>query len=288
MDITGLPPKSVVLANGIILNYVRAGRGTPLIFIHGAMGDYRSWQPQWPGFIARFDCISYSRRYSYPNPNALEATNHNALVDAADLELFMDVLGLEKAILVGSSYGGYTALAMALRAPNRVRAVVAVEAPMMRYAMETAEGAAVAAEFLQNSAYPAREAFARGDDEAGVRILTGGIAGQAPEAVSPVVLHRRMANVRAARSLALSEDEFPWLEPDRLAALPMPVLLISGACTAPVHAAIFRNLCKVMPLARVRVIPQSGHSVTQEQPQVFMSEVLEFLSDTQLLSHVTA
>lgn len=288
MDIADIPPKPVELPTGATLNYIRDGAGDPLVFIHGAMGDYRSWRPQWTHFTTRFDCISYSRRYSFPNPNELTTHDHNALVDAADLEALLDALSLDSAILVGSSYGGYTALAMAARAPERVKAVVSVEAPMMRYAALTEEGTLISEAFLENAARPARAAFIRGDDVEGVRLLTGGISGRAPEAIPAAVLDRRMTNVRAARSLALSDDEFPWIEPERLAALPMPILLMSGAETAPVHAAIFRNLCTAMPQAKVRIIPRSGHSVSQEQAEQFNSEVMAFLAENRLLARAPA
>ena len=288
MDIADIPPKPVELPTGATLNYIRDGAGDPLVFIHGAMGDYRSWRPQWTHFTTRFDCISYSRRYSFPNPNELTTHDHNALVDAADLEALLDALSLDSAILVGSSYGGFTALAMAARAPERVKAVVSVEAPMMRYAALTEEGTLISEAFLENAARPARAAFIRGDDVEGVRLLTGGISGQAPEAIPAAVLDRRMTNVRAARSLALSDDEFPWIEPERLAALQMPILLMSGAETAPVHAAIFRNLCTAMPQAKVRIIPRSGHSVSQEQAEQFNSEVMAFLAENRLLARAPA
>lgn len=284
LDLANTLPHAIELPTGATLNYVRSGTGEALVFIHGAMGDYRSWQPQWSRFTDLFDCVSYSRRYSFPNPNDLTRHDHNALVDAADLEALLDALSLDQAILVGSSYGGFTALAMASRAPERVKAIVSVEAPMMRYASLTKEGAAIANAFLENSAAPARAAFARGDDAEGVRLLTGGIVGKAPDAIPDTVLGRRMTNVRAARSLALSDDEFPWLAPERLATLPMPVLLMSGAETAPVHGAIFKNVCAAMPQAKVRIIPNSGHSVSQQQAERFNAEVTDFLAENKLLS----
>lgn len=92
-----------------------------------------------------------------------------------------------------------------------------------------------------------------------------------------------MRNVRAARSLALSDDEFPWLDPAALAALPMPVLLMSGANTAPIHAAIFRAVCRAMPQAAVRVIEGSGHSGSQQRSDEFNDEVFSFLEKNGLV-----
>ena len=279
MDLAELTPKAVALPNGVTLNYVRAGQGDPLVFIHGAMGDWRSWAPQWEAFTAIYDCISYSRRYSFPNPNTMPSPDHGALVEAEDLRLFMDALGIDRAILVGSSYGGFTALALGLAAPKRVAAIVAVEPPMMRYAEMDEDGAAVASNFREMTVLPSRKAFERGDDAEGTRILTEGIAERNGQRRTPPpeVLKGRLQNALAARMLALSSDEFPLLPPAGLAAMPMPVLLLSGRETAPVHAAIFRNVVRHMPRARSRIIEGSGHSVSRQQPEQFNKAVLDFL-----------
>ena len=280
MQLKDIPLTSVTLQNGVILNYVRQGTGPVLILIHGAMGDWRSWQPQWDVFTQHFDCISYSRRFSFPNPNSMPSPDHSALVDAEDLEGFMDALEIDKAILVGSSYGGFTALAMAVRAPERVLALVAVEPPMMRYAEMSDDGARIAHEFRKATAEPAREAFARGDDAEGAKILTGGIAGRQSRDLSSAGMGPRLQNAKAARMLALSSDEFPLLPPETLAKLPMPILLMSGAQTAPVHAAIFASVAKAVTQAKTRIVEGSGHSVSRETPETFNRETLTFLSQT--------
>lgn len=89
-----------------------------------------------------------------------------------------------------------------------------------------------------------------------------------------------MLNAKAARSLALSDDEFPWLEPADLEALPMPVMLLSGEQTAPVHDAIFKAVAAVMPQVRAHKIVGAGHSVSQQQPETFNRLVLDFLKSS--------
>ena len=284
LSLADCSPVPVTLPTGITLNYVRKGSGPTMILIHGAMGDLLAWSPQWGPFTQKFDCISYSRRYSHPNPNPMKTRSHSALVDAEDLEGLMDTLGIDNAILVGSSYGGFTALAAALRMPSRIDAVVSVEAPMMRYGEADPRGADIIRRFKETTADPARAAFERGDDEKGALILTGGIVGRDPATVPQHIMARRMRNIEAAKSLALSDDEFPQLGRDELAALPMPVLLMSGAKTAPVHAAIFAAVCAAMPNATSVIVEDSGHSVSQQQPEVFNAEVLAFLKSHQLCS----
>jgi pimeloyl-ACP methyl ester carboxylesterase len=272
-----LEPTKHLLPNGVELHTVRAGHGPSVVFIHGAMGDWRSWAPQWPAFTEQFDCISYSRRYSFPNHNTMASPHHSALDEAEDLRQLLDLLGLQRCILVGSSYGGFTALALAVSHPERVQALVAVEPPMMKYALLTPEGQAIAAEFRARVIEPANAAFRAGDDLAASRIMTGGINGAASPVTDGEAMQRRLQNMRAMKMLALSSDEFPLLAPEALAALPMPVMLLSGGQTEAVHRAIFEQLCLHMPQARSLRVEGAGHGVTREQAQVFNTRVLEFL-----------
>lgn len=273
-----LTPTAWSLPNGVQLHTVREGHGVPLIFIHGAMGDWRSWSPQWSDFTARFDCVSYSRRYSFPNHNLMPSPDHGALHEAQDLELLMMAMGLERAVLVGSSYGAFTALALAVQSPSRVHAIVAVEPPMMKYAHLTPQGRAVAEAFKREVIEPANAAFRAGEDEQAARIMTGGINGTQSSVNIGAGLQRRLQNLRAMKMLALSSDEFPWLSPEQLSQLPMPVLLISGRQTPAVHSAIFKSVCEAMPQARREWVDGAGHGVTREQPQMFNRLALEFLS----------
>lgn len=273
-----LTPVAWALPNGVQLHTVREGSGTPLVFIHGAMGDWRSWGAQWAAFTPHFDCVSYSRRYSFPNHNPMPSPDHGALHEAQDLRLLMDAMGLERAVLVGSSYGAFTALALAVQAPARVQAVVAVEPPMMKYAHHSAEGGLVAEAFRREVIEPANAAFRAGEDERAAQIMTGGINGGRSAVNTGAAMARRLQNLRAMKMLALSSDEFPLLSPAQLGGLRMPVLLLAGRQTQPVHRAIFENVCAAMPQARHGWVEGAGHGVTREQAGTFNRLALDFLA----------
>lgn len=273
-----LPTTAWALPNGVQLHTVREGHGAPLIFIHGAMGDWRSWAAQWPAFTPQFDCISYSRRYSFPNHNTMPSPDHGALHEAQDLQLLMDAMGIERAVLVGSSYGAFTALALAVQSPERVDAIVAVEPPMMKYARRTHEGQTVAEAFRREVIEPANAAFRAGEDERAAQIMTGGINGGHSGVTNGTAMARRLQNLRAMKMLALSSDEFPWLSPAQLSGLPMPVLLLAGRQTQPVHRVIFENVCAAMPHAKHDWVDGAGHGVTREQPDIFNRLALTFLA----------
>jgi esterase len=267
------------LPNGVELAYDIAGQGAPLVFIHGAMGDWRSWDAQWPAFTPHFRCLRYSRRYSHPNPNRMPSPHHSALDEAQDLRLLLDHLGWEQAHLVGSSYGSFTALALAVDQPQRCLALALSEPAMLCYALFSDAGRAAEQAFRRTVIEPANAAFRRGEDMLAAQIMTGGIVGAA-RAPAPAAMARRQQNVLAMRMLAMSSNEFPLLAPARLAALAMPVLLLAGRNTPAIHAETFRNVCAAMPQARLAWIEGAGHGTAADNPARFNQLVLDFLRES--------
>jgi pimeloyl-ACP methyl ester carboxylesterase len=289
MTLEAAPLQRLVVTEGVELHAALGGQGEPLVFIHGVMGDWRSWSNQWPAFVARFRCCSYSRRYNHPNGNRMPSPHHSAVVEAQDLLGLIDTLGWERVTLVGSSYGAFVALALAVTHPQRVRAIVASEPAMLCYAEFSAQGRSTLEAFRRDVVEPANAAFRAGDDLLGARLMTGGIQGSGRAVTDPATptpasgqaraqaMARREQNVHAMRMLALSSNEFPLLAPASLAALPMPVLLLRGEHTPAIHAEVFHNVAAAMPQAAVQTIAGSGHSVPQDQPAAFNAAALAFL-----------
>src|SRR5262249_26256974 len=63
---------------------------------------------------------------------------------------------------------------------------------------------------------------------------------------------------------------------ERLAELPMPVLLIAGALDAKFRA-LASEMAAALPAAHLALVPDAGHAVHLEQPAVFDRLVAEFL-----------
>lgn len=285
-DIAGRQPvleatalRRTVLENGLVFHHAEAGDGAPLVFLHGVLGDWRTWAPQWAAFVPHFRCISYSRRYSVPNGNRVASPDHSALAEADDLEALVAHWRAAPAVLVGASYGAYTALALAARRPDLVRALVLVEPPLMRLADGSAEGREIRSDFDRRIRLPARQAFEAGDDARAVWLLTEGILGVTDLGQqSAPAMGRRLENAESLRRVTLSSDEFPALDMDRVASLDVPMLLLSGELTPPIHDVVFRTLAQALPRAESRKVPGAGHGVARDQPTAFNALVLEFLA----------
>src|SRR5215831_12658775 len=148
-------PRKVAISDGVELHYVERGKGVPVLFIHGTLGDYSVWDGQLGPFAERYRVVAYSRRYNYPNTNKLRP-QHSAVVEAEDLAAFIKKLDLGKVHVVGHSYGGYAALFLAARHPELVRTLTLAEPPVV-FAGGRVE------EVRQRVVKRARTAFEKGD-----------------------------------------------------------------------------------------------------------------------------
>lgn len=269
------------LPGGIGLHYLEAGRGEPIVFLHGGMGDCRSWGPQVEAFASRFRVVSYSRRYSYPNTNPLDDPSHSCRQEARDLNAFLHGLRCGPAHLVGTSYGALTALTYALDRPGDILSLVLVEPPLLPWVRAAPNGAVVCDIFLREVWEPAARAFTAGRKRHAMRCLYDGMRGPGTfELLHDAQLDAIMRNSRAMERLVLSTDSFPDLAVPAAAQLQMPVLLVTGEHTVSVHRLAHVALARVLPRAEQAVIAHAGHAPASENPEAFNNALGGFLART--------
>jgi pimeloyl-ACP methyl ester carboxylesterase len=113
-------------ANGIKTNYLEAGKGEPVVLIHGSgpgVTSYANWRLVIPALAEEFRVVApdmvgfgYSER---------PANVEYGIQTWADQVIgLMDTLDLQKAHLVGNSFGGAVALRIAAQVPERVSKLV--------------------------------------------------------------------------------------------------------------------------------------------------------------------
>ena len=271
-----LDPKRLMVG-GVELHYIEQGQGEPLIFLHGGQGDYRSWQPHMDALSPHYRVISYSRRYHYPNENPIRA-DHSALIDADDLAALINELDLGAAHLVGTSYGAFTALALALEQPSMVRSLVLAEPAILAWAANSPDGAAIYRDFMASTHEQAAPAFAAGNEAAAVQVFIDAFDGSGT--FSSHTEQRRLAimqNVGFFKAITLSSDPYPDLPKASVALIKAPVLVVRGEQTHDLGKFLSDELVRVLPHARYVVIPNAGHGSPRQNPQAFIASVLEFL-----------
>jgi pimeloyl-ACP methyl ester carboxylesterase len=171
-----------------------------------------------------------------------------------------------RAVVVGLSLGGYAALALTARHPERVEALVLSDT---RAEPDTAEAAA------------ARHASAE-------RVLAEGSAGFLDDYVPPLVARGDRAAGEAARAMADAQRPEAVAgalralagradrRPD-LAAMRVPALVIVGSKDVPTPPALSEALVAGLPDAELAVIEGAGHLTALERPATWAALVGDFL-----------
>ncbi len=119
-----------IRTNGIEMNLAEAGRGPLVVLCHGFPELSYSWRHQLPALArAGYHAVAPDQRGygDTSRPEEVEAYDIIQLTD--DMLGLLDALDEEAAVFVGHDWGAPVVWNLALRAPERVRAVVAMSVP---------------------------------------------------------------------------------------------------------------------------------------------------------------
>ena len=159
--------------------------------------------------------------------------------------------------VIGHSFGGTVALRLALERPDLIRRLILIE-PVL---FAAAKGSPIWPAYLAE--HDALEALhAKGDDaETARQFLAIWGSGEPIEALLPGLRAYMIQRIGLVMALDenLNRDAFGLLAPGGLEGLHRPVLLVQGAASPPVVAAIHAELAHRLPEARQAVIPGAGH-----------------------------
>jgi pimeloyl-ACP methyl ester carboxylesterase len=126
------PDSKFIEVNDVTVHYKEAGTGeTTFILLHGFGGNTFSWREVMDDFAKYGRVIAYDRpAFGLTERPMPETWTENPYGVKANIELLrelMDSLEIDKAVLVGNSAGGGTAVAFALEYPARVEKLILVD-----------------------------------------------------------------------------------------------------------------------------------------------------------------
>ena len=112
--------------DGYPIAYAEAGSGTPLVMVHGTLGDQRSFAGQMEAFGAKYHAVSISLRHCWPD-KWREDGDFTIARHTADVAGFIRALGKGRVHLIGHSRGGHIAFRVAQHHPELLASVVLLE-----------------------------------------------------------------------------------------------------------------------------------------------------------------
>jgi 2-hydroxymuconate-semialdehyde hydrolase len=263
-----------VQAAGIDTNYHDTGSGEPVFLIHGSgpgVTAWANWRFTIPVLAQRFRVIAPDMAgFGYTERRAGAQYSMDGWVDHA-LGL-MDALGIDQTNLVGNSFGGALALALAIRAPKRVKKLVLMGSVGVSFpitpGLEAAWGYTPSIENMR--ALLDVFAFDRGlvnEDLARLRYEASIRPGFQESFASMFPAPRQ----RWVDAMASRDDD--------IRALPHETLLIHGREDRVIPTATSQRLFELIPRAQLHLFGQCGHWTQIEHAARFTQLLNNFFGE---------
>jgi len=286
-----LPPEQLadsgskfVTIQNVDVHYKIVGEGeTTLILLHGFGASTFTWNRVIIPLSKNYTVIAYDRTgfgfTSRPMPDEWSGESPYSPESQADQTIaLMDRWGVEKAILIGSSAGGTIAALTAVKYPERIKALILVDAaifkggppdwliPLIKIPQIKRLGPLFVRRYFIGSSERARE-----------------LAWHDPSKLTAEILEGYKKPLRARNwDRALWEFALAYhplnLE-ERLSDIKVPVLVITGDDDRIVPQEDSERIASKIPQAELVVIANCGHVPHEETPEEFLEAVNKFLEE---------
>jgi pimeloyl-ACP methyl ester carboxylesterase len=254
--------------NGIKIDYRDEGSGPAVIFIHAFPLNQSIWDDQVAALKQSYRTITldlrgFGRSDAPAGPYSMEEM-------AADVRALMTKIGLDDAVFVGLSMGGYISLAFYRSYPEQVRALVLADT---RASADDEEG---------------RERRMRSAERAereGAQAIAGEML---PMLLAPETIEKNAALVARVRAMIESNSPSAIASAQRAMAgrpdssrlierMNIPVLVIVGSEDSLTKVEESKAMSDKIPGSRLRVIEGAGHLSNVERPAEFNRALADFL-----------
>ncbi len=260
--------------NGTKLYYEITGKGTPIVFIHGIFSDTRNWKYQTDFFSKKYKVICYDGR-GYGRSDLPDSIH--PFYQYEDLKCLLDYLKIKKAIVVGHSMGGVTAMDFAVHYPERVIALI------------LAEGSSHSEEIWGKTS----------DVSEQLRLVWKILAEQGIEAGQKAFLEIPMIQISLKNNMAaeiirkMTTESPGWkwhlhnkkqnylLESlEILKKFQPPTLVLYGEYSPDLYFKAMSKVAETIPNAKLLQIKGSSHCLNLENPDDFNKAIANFLTDS--------
>lgn len=237
-----------VEADGFRIRYMEAGQGTPLIHLHGAGG---------PRLTRGHDLLSkHYRVIAFEMPGFGRSPENTRTATMAELAATMAAaltnMQIDRFNVLGTSFGGKTALWLAAQQPERVIGLV-LEAPAAIRPVGTQPPSGSPGEMARRLyAHPER-------------------LGPLP-APDPAIQAKTSALVGRLRG----PDRDAALEA-RMSGLATPTLVLFGTLDRVIPPEMGRHYKELMPNCHLVFVYDAGHAISTERPEAFAEVTADFL-----------
>lgn len=256
---------------GSRVHYVDEGKGPAVVLVHGFASSLHTWEGVREALRGQHRVLSLDLKgFGWTDR---PAGDYSPVAQARMVFALMDQRGIERAAIVGHSWGSSVVLAMALEQPDRIDKIALYDAwvfeeqlpPMFIWARARGLGEALFAMFYRE----------RADDKIDTAYYDPAEIDQAY--VERIETSQQRPGTTAAALAAARGQRFSAYQ-DRYAEVEHPVLLLWGREDRITLLADGERLAAVLPNATMEVYPQCGHFPMREAAAASTRDLQEFLA----------
>ncbi|WLB58014.1 alpha/beta fold hydrolase [Bradyrhizobium japonicum] len=276
---TSAPLVKEVDVNGVRLSYVDQGSGEPVVFVHGAVSDLRTWDMIRDGIASKYRFIAYTQRYCETRPWNDDGKLFSTATHANDLAKFIESLNAGPVDVVGWSYGGAVAATAPVQNPSLFRSVILWASLLTVLPADSPDGKA-AREDRSRMYAPAAAAAKAGEPVKATRLLLEAVF-QLPPGRSdrePQALQTMWDQNARTTPLFFTAPPPPVVTCDMLRTFAQPTLILEGEKTAAQFRLINDAITSCVPKAQRVVLKSVTHDAPVHDPASFSSAILDFLA----------
>ncbi len=236
------------------------GSGQPIVLMHPASGSALVWRYQQPVFArAGYRVIAYSRRNFY---NSEPAPEENPGTASEDLHRFLEVLGVDRFHMVSSAAGGSVATDYAFSHPERLLSLTVSSNNLAARQGSIAEAAA-------------RMVDLRGWNDLPKWFRELGPSYRAANPEGAAIWNEISTKSETGRGAR--QGLMNVVTPEKLETLEVRTLLMTGDADLMTPPSIMRMIARRVPDNELVIVPECGHAIYWERPEVFNRTVLDFI-----------
>jgi pimeloyl-ACP methyl ester carboxylesterase len=256
------------------------GKGATFVLLHGSLFNAFTWNQVMDFFAERgrviaYDQIPYGLSEKLVAGDWTGANPYSSSAAVDQLYAFLDALDVDSVVLVGNSYGGVLAVQAALARPDRVEALILVDAAvyvqeeMPAWLLDLPQmrrlGPLFARQMGRNEAF-LRQTYLNPDQISDERFALTGIHTEVTGWDMALWEYLRAWSVDIAALAA------------RLPEIQQPALVITGDSDTVVPVADSQRLDSELPNSDLVILPSCGHVPQEECPETFKEAVDAWLS----------
>ncbi len=272
------PATKEVEANGVTMPYLDEGTGEPIVFVHGAVSDVRTWEPIRAEITGKHRFIAPTLRYFGTGDWPDGGEKFSIVTHADDVAAFIRALDIGPVHLAGWSYGANVATAAALADPDAVRSLVLFE-PSLPSLIREGDAGNAAREARDRMFGPVAAAVQAGEAEKATGLLVEGVFQMPPGGFERQPQELRTMQLDNARTLPLLLSAPAWnVSCDMLKGLDRPVLIVHGTMSNAYWPHIAGVMDECLPQAELAVQPGVTHDGPVRDPAGFATLSEDFVA----------